>query len=867
MRLLERDDALAVLARATEAARTAGQLVSVSGEAGIGKTAVVRAFAERTAARVVWGHCDALATPRPLGPLLDMAGHLGGTTSRALEAGVPRHLVFAAFLADLVRATDPVVTVFEDVHWADDATLDLLQFVGRRIAEARAVVVISWRDDEVRADHRLHTVLHSWGRGPLHRIRLRPLSVAAVGALAVRGHDAAAVHTLTGGNPFFVSEIVESDTETVPASVRDAVLARRARLDLDARAVLDLVAVVPLRVEIAILGMAPNVLAGLEACLAAGLLRSDHHCVSFRHELARLVVAEAVPPPRAVDLHRRVLDALLSQPDRASVLARIVHHAEASGDRAAVLEHAPAAARKAAVLGAHRAAVDHYRHALQYADGLAVEARARLTEALAYEHYLTSDIHAAQKARHEALALWRQVGDRVAAGRNVRWLSRLAWLGCDRDEASRRADEAIRVLRAFPDSGELAMAYSNRAQLDLLRNHGRQCLRWGTQAVTLARRLGAMDVLSHALNNVGSARLMSGDIRGRLALEQSLELALEHDLHEHAARAYANLGSFAVECRDYDYARPVVDRGIAYCMDRDLNAWIGCMLGWRARLHAESGHWDQACEDAEAALAAAPASSPIRIPALAALGLVRARRGDPGTAAVLDEALTLAWSNGEPQRLGPVLLASVEHAWLAGRRDAGLAAARQGLNALPANAADREALRYWLWKMDATDAQPTRGGGPWARLRRGDWMKVATYWQQVGCPYEWGLALLEGDARAVQQAFEVFHTLGASPAEDWARQRLRQLGCVQMPRGRRASTLGHPAGLTTRESEILGLLGQGLKNPQIARRLFVSPKTVEHHVSSILAKLKRSTRVEAVAYARDQGWLGERRHEGTLPAE
>ena len=864
MPLIEREDALAVLAHAIGLARATGQLVSVSGEAGVGKSSLLRAFAAREAPaiRVLWGYCEALGTPRPLGPLLDLAPGLGGRTAKALAAGSPPHDVFAAFVEDLARPASPIVAVFEDVHWADEATLDLLQYVGRRISHTRAVVAVSWRDDEVSADHPIYRVLGDW-RGGLHRIELRPLSVVAVEQLAAGARDARAVHALTGGNPFFVTELLSDAADTVPASVREAVLARRARLDAPARAVLDLVSVVPLRAELELISRALDSTASeLESCVTAGLLQgSGPQAVSFRHELARLAVADSLPSPRVADCHRRVLKALVARPDREQVLARIVHHADACGDPDALLEYAPAAARQAAALGAHRQAVDHYRRALQHVGALSRETRAQLTEALAYEHYLTSDIEAARETQHQALELWRQLDVPLAVGRNVRWLSRLAWFAGDREEAQRRADEAIAVLGGLPESEELAMAFSNRSQLDMLSNDLAPCIAWGTKAIELARRLGSDCVLCHALNTVGTMRMVVGELEGRAQLEESLRLALAGDHHEHAARAYTNLSSTEVVRRNYGQAKRWLDRGILYCAERDLDSWNLYMLAYRARLRAETGVWQSACADAEAVITAPVASTVSRIPALAALGLVRLRRGDPGARRPLDEALTLARRTGEVQRLVPVLLAQAELAWLDGRSADVEEAVREGLAALGScvRAFDREALWYWRWKIDATRVRDVNHDGPFGHLIRGEWKVAADLWGQLGCPYERGLALLEGDLTAVQQALDIFHGLGAAPAADRARQRLREMGLVRVPRGRRPSTRAHPSGLTRRESEVLELLGLGLRNPQIADRLFVAPKTVEHHVSSILAKLEVPTREAAVAHARHRGWLRDRR--------
>jgi DNA-binding CsgD family transcriptional regulator len=655
------------------------------------------------------------------------------------------------------------------------------------------------------------------------------------------------------------------DAGAVPASVRDAVLARRARLEAPARAVLDLVSVIPARAELSLIdaALSPDV-ADLEACVNAGLLCGEPHAVAFRHELARLAVADALPSPRIEDCHRRVLKALLARPDRDQVLARIVHHADACGDVDVLTECAPAAARQAAAVGAHCQAVAQYRRALRHAARLPLEARAELSEALAYEHYLTEDIDAARETCQTALDLYRRLGTTAAVGRSLRWLSRLAWFAGDGEEARRLANEAIAVLSDLSGDPELAMAFSTRSQLDMLSNDAASCIEWGTRAIELASRLDARDILSHALNNVGTARLCQiGQVaEGRAQLEESLRLALDGDLHEHAARAYTNLSSTAIEHRDYATASRWLEPATRYCCERDLESWTTYLLAWRGRLHAETGKWDAACEDARHVLKAPQVSTVSRIVALAALGLVEVRRGAREAQRTLDEALTLARRTAEPQRLVPVLLARAELAWLSGRAEDVKAAVDEGLEMLGQDRRPferREYLWLWLWKVGAFDPAKATGDGPCVSLICGDWQDAAEQWQRLGCPYERALALAEGDVAAAEEALDIFHTLGAVPASDWARQRLRRMGQTRLPRGRRASTRSHPAGLTSREAEILGMLALGLRNPQIAERLFVTLKTIEHHVSSILAKLEVPTRDAAVLRARQQGWLADRR--------
>lgn len=207
-----------------------GHIVLVAGEAGVGKTSLVRAFCDGDERRSLWGGCDALTTPQPLGPVMDMARQTGGQLARAIVADNARHLLFSAFL-DLL-AGQPTVAVIEDAHWADEATLDLLMFLGRRIGQTTSLLVITYREEAVGPSHPLRAVLGVLaGQHQVRRIALPPLSQRTVADIAkAHGLDTGELFERTGGNPFFVAEVLANPGPAVPASVRDAVLARAAAL-------------------------------------------------------------------------------------------------------------------------------------------------------------------------------------------------------------------------------------------------------------------------------------------------------------------------------------------------------------------------------------------------------------------------------------------------------------------------------------------------------------------------------------------------------------------------------------------------------------------------------------------------------------
>ena len=321
--LLERD---ALLDRLESLRSEGGRLVFVGGEAGVGKTSLVRAFAAGIDGPILRGSCENLTTPTPLGPLLDVGIEIDGDPRR----------VATALLRELDRAQ---VLVLEDVHWADQATLDVLRVLGRRIDTTRALALVTYRDDEVDRDHPLRIVLGELASAAgVTRLSVPRLSLDAVRALAEPlGADAGAIHRLTHGNAFYVTEILAAPDAALPETVRDAVLARAAILEPPARRLLDVVSVVPTRVELRLLEVvATDDLEQLDECLGSGVLRADGDGVAFRHELARLAVESALAPHRRQALNAAIVRALEGSGD----VSRLAHHAEGAGDSAAVLEYA-----------------------------------------------------------------------------------------------------------------------------------------------------------------------------------------------------------------------------------------------------------------------------------------------------------------------------------------------------------------------------------------------------------------------------------------------------------------------------------------------------------------------------------------------
>jgi len=836
--LLERDGEREALEAAIAESRVAGRVVVVSGEAGIGKTALVSSLAE--AHRVLWGACDPLITPRPMGPLRDVARQAGGPLAEAVDGS--REDLLSAVLDEL-RA--PAALVVEDLHWADDATLDFIALLGRRLPRSRGCLILTCRR-ELRPEAR--RVLAALPRECVRTVEPEALSAQAVALLAERaGRDASDLYATSGGNPFFVTEVLAAPAgDHVPASVRDAVAMRAAAAGPEARAVAELVAVFPGPADLAlVVPLARADAAAIDRCVETGLLQLRGDALAFRHDLARRAVEDGLSPLRRRELNARVLRVLEATGEDA---ARLVHHARHAGDAEAIRRLAPAAARAAAAAGGHRQALEHWEAALEA--GGETEA----LEGVAVEAYMCGRHDRALEARRELLVRHEAAGDPLRAGDDLRWLARLEWWAGDGSAAAEAADRAVALLEAFPDSRELGMALSARSQLAMLSERHDEAIELGTRAERLARRIGDRETVAHALTNVGTTLLNENrDGRGRAFLEEAFAIAIEAGYDEHAARALVNIASSVLTRRPDDPSvAEDIERALRFARERELDGYVQYLLGMRANLLRLSGRWDAAETDARASLGLGEHIGVSLCPALVALGRLQARRGDPEAGATLAEAWRRAVSTKELQRLGPTAAARAEHAWLDGDLDAVAVIARPAYDmaAELGDAWTRAELGHWLHRAGAAVRAAPGDPDGYALAIGGDWRGAAAAWEARGFPYEAADALSDADDPDVRlEALARFEAIGALRSAANLRRRLRAAGVKRIPRGPRAASRAGPAGLTPRETEVLELIVRGATNAEIARELVIAPKTVDHHVSAVLGKLGVGSRREAGAAA------------------
>jgi DNA-binding CsgD family transcriptional regulator len=843
--LLERGHFLRTLDEyAADAESGSGRMVLLSGEAGVGKTSLVEAFRDvRPELRWWWGACDGSFTPRPLGPLYEIALGVGGRLVELCTNDRDRRELFAAFLDELDRETAPTVVVVEDLHWADDATLDWLRYLARRIAKRRALIIASYRDDEPAADGSLRGVIGQLAtHASARRMSVPPLSPDAVRRLAGDSADGDELYRLTGGVPFYVAEVLNAAPGEVPRTIADIVTARTARLSPDGRRLLEAAAVLGGPAGPDLLATVAEVDgAALDECVESGALVGGATAYRFQHELGRMAVEAAIPAHRRAGLHARALSALLASTPLDH--ARLAYHAEAAGVAEQAFRHAVIAADEAWAMRSNREAAAQYRRALRFAGPIDDAERAGLCERLAAALALMDHWEESAAERELALALRRRLGDPVKISENLRWRSVCLWRLCRGEESLRAAEEALAVVVDTPPSRQQVWALACYATMLGEMRPGADVLALADEALRQADALDCDDVSAYTLNTIGWVRFAMGQ-DGSADIRRSIEFAREHRREEQAARGYANLYQAAVDhmrIAEFDWC---FSEGMAYCHDSDLRTYTVCLRGSRATALLRTGRMAEAETLVEAALR--ETISPVnRLHLLIPFAIACGRRGDPRASELIDEAWQLAVEVDQRYWLLELSVALAEAAWLQG--DPG------GLDdrvlAVYGRPVDEDylwllgELTTWLTRLDVPVRAVAGLPEPFRLERDGEHEAAARWWHEAGCPFEEAAALAcSGESDALLRALDVFTSIGATPAASLVRTLLRKSGHQVVPRGPRAATRAHPHGLTQREAEVLDLLRDGLSNAAISRELFISERTVHHHVSAVLGKLGVSSR-------------------------
>ncbi len=851
--LLERDREVELLAGLLAGVGSSGgKVVLVRGEAGVGKTSLVREFVERHSdeAHVLWGFCDDLMTPQPLGPFHDMARAEPGIHDALTDGDRPA--LFEALLDLLSRSLRPTVLVIEDTQWAGEATLDALSYLGRRINTTNGLLLLTYRDEAVDHDHPLRGVIGAIAPADITRIRLDCLSADAVTVmLEGTAHDLATVMDLTDGNALFVAELASAPaTDQIPVSIRDTVLAKAAKLSPQAHDVLKALSVIPQPIPLPEAEqLTSGATDGLVECEHHGLVEVGDNLVGFRHELIRRAVEESLTGGEREAANRVALEMLSAQIDP----TRLVHLARAAGDIDRLIELAPQAAAAAAAVGSHREAAAHYRTLEPHLDRLEPDIKGPILDSWATEERLIGNYDEMARIANLAVLHYRERGDsRLLSAALANAAYACEWRH-QRAEAERLAGEAIEVLGPDAEGSDLVPAYEVSSYLAMMGHDAIGTLRWADRALDAAGPDADETLIIHCLDYRGVAENVIHYPDGNASLGEAADRAAKAGNWFEFSRALDNQAEAALVVRDLRTAADSIERSIAAVAGGALPGREGYTKATHSRVLELQGAWEQAEDIARGLLDHGVFITTVALPVI---GAIEARQGRQAAGTTLTHAWQLAATIDEYQRLAPAAAALAESGWITGDSDIPIPAIVEtmdtGLNL--EQAWEPGAIALWLWKTGELVEAPEGIAEPYRLIIDGEPLKAAEMWAEIGCPYEQAIALSHGPPDAQLQALEKLETLGATAVAAKLRQQLRDQG-LKVPRGKAHSTRQHAVGLTARQAEVLALLGEGLTNPEIADRLFVSPRTVEHHVSAVLSKLDATTRQDAVSQAHQQGLL------------
>ncbi|SDH21851.1 Predicted ATPase [Leifsonia sp. 98AMF] len=867
MGLFERGLEAEALRRELAGLYEAGRVVTLTGDAGSGKTALLAAvlgggdgpsgagaLLGRDGTRVLRGLCDPLGTPRPLGPIRDILAELDGRSRPNLDdpSSVERRFL------DRV-GEEPTVVVIEDAQWIDAGSVEVLRFVTRRIDRLPLVLILSYRDGEadVGFGHPLLPLLGEIARSDHSaHVALRPLSVDGVRAvLSDDGLDAVRVHEVTGGNPFFVTEIARHPDERMPRTVRDAVLASTSGLAPEDVEVLQLIAAAPDALDDRLLPSLGIDVPTLRRLESSGLLVRTRRGIAFRHELARLAIVDGTAEAVRRLLHQRLLEAF--EAVRSTDHAVLTHHAVSAADPERTLRYARLAAAEATRAGAHSEAVAFLSLALERLTADSVD-RAELLVVLSDEQYMVGRLAEARESARAALDLLQRLADPdgVAAAHERRAI--IEYYSARRREAEEQADLAA---HAGGGAAAAASAHATRAYLA----YRRQDVDTARTIASAARRLvhSADDAADAARRRIeiteAASDLLEGSVASRTRLLMQAAAAFQVSLDEIGTTAHSNLSAIDIEHRRLAEAEAVLAESIPITITRDIPICNQWQTGMRARLHFIRGRWTASAEDADTVLEGHGAPLALVWPHILS-ALLAARQG--GDRAMIERHLEFAWAYatelGEAPLLLAVLSARAELAWLTGDHDPLLDEAPAyvaAADARPGNAWAIGDLLVWLDRLDV-HVSAKQIAEPYRMELEGHHRDAVQAWLQIGAPFDAALAGVHDESPEVAvSALLRLQQLQVDATAARARALLLHRGIRTIPAPPRRTTRSNPAGLTNRQLDVARLIAKGFTNGELAERLYISPKTADHHVSAVLGKLGVSNRREVVRAAAELGLI------------
>jgi DNA-binding CsgD family transcriptional regulator/tetratricopeptide (TPR) repeat protein len=853
--LVEREVSLGLMTAAFAGLPTeGGRVVLVRAPAGGGKTALIDEFVlgVESVAHVMVGRCDDLSIPRPLGPFWDfMHAELG--LDAAVRGGDVQDVMVAVRDA-MLRRLRPTVVVIDDVQWADDATLDVIRHVGRRVTRLNGLLILAFRESELDSDHPLRLVIGDLSPSSIVQVPLEPLSLEGVAAIAIGSElDSEEVYGLTGGNPLLVTELVRWGG-TPSVSIRDLVVARRARLEPDARALVDFVSVLPRGAELAVIDAAVGADDDdLRACERLGLLVYRDGFVSFQHEIVRRIVENNLGATQ-----RRHLNVLALRSLPSGSPSELFHLAVAAGDVDAMLELGPAAARAAFSASSYQGAIDHVRAVMPMIDKLSRQSRAEVLETGARAMLMAGDGDAADMIER-AIGIRRVIGTQQDLAADLVLATRILAFDGNPDGARTAIREAIELLETEDPNPHWARALGRSAWLHLLRGEIDQAKREAGVALEVGRSTSDDLAIIRGLNTLGIVALYNGDPYGFRILEECRSTAEIAGLRYEEARVAWNMAANASVLYDstttLEYAQRAHETAIRYGIDSFESAAKDLVTSSLML----SGRWPEAESHAIDAVNQTPRTpATAHLQALNVLAMIRVRTGSPEGPATVEELWAKATATELPQHIVPAASIAAEYACLTSDQGP----VKNDEMAAAVEAAEQSSLRwvggelaFWM-HLRSPKASVAHGwiAEPYRLMIDGRSEAAAAHFKARQWPYETAIAMIGGRPDAQLEALDILRSLGASGTEAWLASILASQG-VAVRRGPATATKEHPLGLTERQDEVLTLLAQDFTNQQIADMLFLSRRTVDSHVSAILMKLRVPDRRTAVDVATEHGLI------------
>jgi DNA-binding CsgD family transcriptional regulator/tetratricopeptide (TPR) repeat protein len=851
--LVERDEHLRALTEVFAVPSSSGKVVLLSGEAGFGKTSLLQAGLDTLDHkwRVLLAISEPLDVPAAFAPLYDLMAEMAPELQDDIRSGTGRMPVYSGML-DLVK-NDRVVLVLEDVHWADEATLGLVRYLGKRMGATQSVLIVTFRSEEVNVNPPLRLVVADLGPSAT-RIELPALTVSGVEELARgTGLDPGHVHETTLGNPFFVEEVLMHPDIALPPTIQYAVLANAAQLPDDALEFVNTVALSPDGVPLADIAQLGDP-TGIHCDLAFSrrLVSSARGQVSCRHELIRQSLVEALPPATRRRLHERLLAHLERTAPDSRDTARLAYNAIGAGDAEKSAEYSLMAAEHAAAGGAHRQAAFHFANALEFADVIATSTLDDALLSAAREHNFINAFETAVDLSRRRLELATSPLEEAGARA---WVAYFEYRLNNLHAAAEEAEAALEIFRGGADqSEEYARALGVQAGVTFAGGDVRKGITLAEEALSMARSCGSTEMEVSALTTLGTARYYLGEPDGLAQVEAAAQRGIDAGAGEFGAKALNNLGVLARSAWQMGDARKWFLELQEYSTSHELDAWYIAAVITSAGIAVEMGLWADADAYLEVVAGQRTCFS-TEVEMLVVSATLRTRRADPGATELVEAVFDRLATYNEVWTLIDACVMAMESAWTGIVPVDTVAVMYQDLIELVPDGDhhDRALLGFWALRLGW---EPPGGeiSGPTALEIAGRPGEAAEEWDRCGYRIQAIISRALSPESDLDVIFSELASMGAHGVAGGLRRELLRRGVKRIPRGEQASTRGNPAGLTVREAEVLALLADGLSNAAVAERLFISKKTVSHHVSSVLLKLNVSSRGQAAALAVANGW-------------